>query len=1116
MERDKRGRFVKKALGGTSLNSGFSTSLNVPSLNIPSLSTNQSNSLLEQSYFGPKTKYTMYEDGKFRDQFGNEINPYTLFRDQYKWDNNQFVKDENGNLISSSPFTQKYQRDNNLLPVEIFESGNGIGNENIIEDEQSKGMNIFDKSGLKDSLNKIGSKPIDKGKLADFLELTGRAIATSVNNKIAKRALEAEKPLLQDVSESHRSIYGDYRAQMEGEKAAAKLRNAAANPITSDGALQQQMMMDAQIKGQEYIDKGNAQDEAMIKQTRETAWAQEKENQQQRQAAAMQNRQAMLMTEKNKAQIENARDSANFSQVIAPWFNNKISGLRSEAKEQEEYKDYYNDAIITSNVWNSNNLNLTPGQKELQKIYLTDGLEKLNEYIGTDATRTSDWNQLQQIMQNEIIRQQALNRGVSINPQLLSKNILSNPKYGIFGTDLSKNTNLFPVNKNGGTIYKARLVKRTRDNDRAVKHNESNQKIAARFLEKALDSLYTYDDVELIAKPNSKKKRKYQAGGGLPFVGFSTTPATSEKGIPSNTKKEAKGEDLTTKDILELLKDVEGLPSDIDAIQRELQNFVISNKRDPLGLASSSSIEARYMSIIGKIKKAKANREWYDKAYEKLSKDGALNEYAVDSNGKFIGMNDQGDFERFSAQQISNGETKGYQILTNGNLLNIRAKYPNAAFNSALITEAANGVSMAQVTKYISDTIQGLGSDKTQTQVFGDQSKEVLAGLRSLQLAAQEVGQDLSISQLYEANVLSENQINQADLALDFLYKTLPTNMKALLFAKTGNVDEAKNLIKTLVYSKLSSTNKLEFSPKNKKSTNSSKTGKTGNVTIDGLELSPAQMLQNGFGERSTIIIQDSSPTGLKVDALMMPITKNGNESIGASTLENVVTSQYGGLLDFTNASMGGQVIPFEGRRNIAIDGSRIYAMYLPIDQDEFASSGNIVPDISLIDKVNEVNKIIREKQITDYNEINALYEQSGLPVYLNQDGSVIPTLYRKFGVLNGTALDNAFGKNFVDSKYLKKIDDEDIINGAINIMNQGRNKEDRIKYDDKNFFNFGGLLGEYDTVYQGTIFIPMSDDVFSGIASSGKTITSTEANDLYEKQQQQQKISTYKNPGQL
>jgi hypothetical protein len=52
----------------------------------------------------------------------------------------------------------------------------------------------------------------------------------------------------------------------------------AANPMTSDGALQQQMMMEAQIKGQEYIDQGNAKDEAMIRQTREVALQQEKEN----------------------------------------------------------------------------------------------------------------------------------------------------------------------------------------------------------------------------------------------------------------------------------------------------------------------------------------------------------------------------------------------------------------------------------------------------------------------------------------------------------------------------------------------------------------------------------------------------------------------------------------------------------------------------------------------------------------------------------------------------------------------------------------------------------------------------------------------------------------------
>jgi hypothetical protein len=46
-------------------------------------------------------------------------------------------------------------------------------------------------------------------------------------------------------------------------------------------------------------------------------------------------------------------------------------------------------------------------------------------------------------------------------------------------------------------------------------------------------------------------------------VGFSTTSATSERNIPSSIKKETTDEDLTTKDVLSLLKDMDGLPADM-------------------------------------------------------------------------------------------------------------------------------------------------------------------------------------------------------------------------------------------------------------------------------------------------------------------------------------------------------------------------------------------------------------------------------------------------------------------------------------------------------------------------------------------------------------------------
>jgi hypothetical protein len=67
----------------------------------------------------------------------------------------------------------------------------------------------------------------------------------------------------------------------------------------------------------------------------------------------------------------------------------------------------------------------------------------------------------------------------------------------------------------------------------------------------------------------------------------------------------------------------------------------------------------------------------------------------------------------------------------------------------------------------------------------------------------------------------------------------MPTNMRALLFAKAGSEQGALDLVQTLVNSKLSSTYKLEFSPK----TQGESSGKSGKTSSDGLELSPAQML---------------------------------------------------------------------------------------------------------------------------------------------------------------------------------------------------------------------------------------------------------------------------------
>lgn len=1099
MERDKKGRFVKKANNGTSLN------------------VTPSSTLIGLNYTKPKLKYSIYNDGKAYDQFVKEVNPYTLYNDQMSlYETNPdgtLKKDVQGNFIRKDPSIfnkSQYEFTSYLNPIEITTNNSN----NVVEDSEdpSYGMNISNNK-IKKGINNLISKPIDRNKLAGFLDIARAGIESSLNNKIAERYLKAEKPFLQDVSESHRSIYGDYRAQVQGEKAAAQLRNMASKPLTSDGALQQQMMMDAQIKGQQYIDQGNAQDEAMIKQTREVAWQQEKENQQQRQAAAMQNKQAMLMSEKNKANIENMRDSANISQVVSPLLAGWEQRLRNKGVEQEYYQNLYDSAMIENEVWNDTT-GLTPDEIEANNAYLSGTID---DYIGVgdklDKNKESIYLQLQKKRQNEILRRQAALKGVTLNINFLQNQSLNNP-YGLFGND---NTNLF-YRKKGGTIYKVRLTKRTRDNDRAAKSIESSKKIAARFLEKAIESLYTYNDIELIAKSKNKKKKKYQTGGGLPFVSHTPIFATSETGVPKTTKSEDSN-DLTTKDILELLKDMDGLPADMQLIIQSLKNFSMRDRMDPLGLNSSSNLASQYMNIINKIKVAKFNREEYNNAFNQLKGNGGLNELAVTSNGYLIGTNENGDFEYFTPDQINSEEhsKQGYQLLTNSNLLYLRANSLEAAFNHNLTTVAQNGIGMEVITKQINDILSNLGSSKESEEGFIKMGSkgQIKEGLKYLQKAAQEIGDssitdNMSVADYYQAGYLTEDQANQAQLALNYIWSALPTNAQSLLQVKGKSIEGAENIIKSLVYSKTSTESQFKASPK-KMSKESSESSNSEN--IDGLKLSPVQMMQLGYTDYKPITLQKGTTYATTVNAQILPMTYINKESLGVTTLNKVAESTFGGALDMNNVTMGGQPIDPYSLQNVQIDGTNLYIMNLPVDKNSL--DGTIKPDLAWMTKIEAIDEEIRNKGITDIDQINKLYTDAGLPVLINDNGQLNVQDYCKFGVLNGHALNTAFKDLDLLDNTVLEIDDEDQINNIISILNKGRSEKDRIDFDSESFFD--SIFGtKHSQMFEGTIYIPVRTNAFTGMISGGQYPTAETAEEIEALIQQKERTRGYVDPGLL
>lgn len=560
MLRDKRGRFVKKALGGTALGSPSTQTVFINGIQRELLpGTEQAFAAYQKNHGTTVTledwlqtsegsKYLKLLDptkvvlpGQTADintwqpsqYIPTEIKPVSIqpsenlgFENvsspaeaamktnsekiQYYYKDGQRV-DLNGNPISESDYFAN--RDKYEIVVPPFQQTIPAGSRG-----SSAGINFF--SSDKDRQFERGN--IDKQHLANFLDFARAGLGSSINNKIADRALKAEVPFLQDVSESHRNVFGDYQAIVQGEKAAAQLRNLASRPLTSDGALQQQMQLEAQIQGQQYIDQGYAKDTELTRQTREVAWQQNKENQLQHHAAAMQNRQAMLMSERNKPQIENMRDSANYSQVIAPLLSGIEKRLRTKAAEQQHYQDYFNQASIKDEVWATYDTGLTSDQIQLRDLYNLKGIQSVYTFLEEHPEKTSDWYAVMRIMGEEERRRLAATYGVTLSNNRPADTA---SQYGIFA-----NSSLYgQFAKKGGTIYKARLVKRTKDNDRAAKSIESSKKIAAKFLEKAMDSLYTYDQVDLIAKPKNKK-RKYQAGGSLPFVSYTPIFATSESG----------------------------------------------------------------------------------------------------------------------------------------------------------------------------------------------------------------------------------------------------------------------------------------------------------------------------------------------------------------------------------------------------------------------------------------------------------------------------------------------------------------------------------------------------------------------------------------------------------
>ena len=616
---------------------------------------------------------------------------------------------------------------------------------------------------------------------------------------------------------------------------------------------------------------------------------------------------------------------------------------------------------------------------------------------------------------------------------------------------------------------------------------------------------------------------KFQQGGSAipPLVSYEPAMVTDSGTSEIDTTRESPKEssDLTDKDLLKMLKDLDGLPNDMQVLTETLQNFYIDQQYSPF--PNTVNIASRYLQALFLMRTANFNRKQYDNAFNIVSNNGGINELAINERGQLVCVNSKGDFKFLLPEQLK--DNPDYAPVYNAELLKMRAYSPELANNNEVLSIVSNGIGMKSILELVSQAITDLGStEKVEEGFTSTSSKELLNGLKAFQKASLEASKngqnfDGTVDNLYKGKLLTQSQAEQAEAALRFIYRSLTPNAQTLLKVKASQPTEegAVQMLGELIQSKI--TNRTEFTMTVDTPTSKTTDGSPKSGTFDAIKLDPVSLLQAGYGQKQTITILtgEGRQNGIQVPTVSMPIVSKDGQSMGVGTLSDVATSGFAGYLDLENVTMGGVRIDPTGFQNVAVNGTQLYTAYLPIDLEKYNDTGNIRPDIDMLKRLKVAQDEIKEGNITDKNKINQIYQKHKLPAMFDGNGNVL-TNYQKFALINGAAIQQAFQENAEVAEWLSETTDENIVNNVLNIIQKGRGKEERIQFNKKNWYN--GMFNSYDHVYKGTIFIPVNEDYFTYSAAMGESLTPGQAQNIEARQQATLREAaankSYNNPG--
>lgn len=941
----------------------------------------------------------------------------------------------------------------------------------------------FDWGKINEGLQKVLGNP--------NLYAIGRLAGNLINNeRVYDEQLKGIKPVLRQTYNTHRQVVGDEATKQAYYRRAAQGQTAAARPFTSDADRQMAYQMEAKRAADELRAQGDLADNQEIRRTSDESNQHQWANTQR--ATEVANANIASMNQAN-ALIHNLlaqKHSAQWSSI-----DNYLKEIEYRKRQQLAEDQSIEDQLY---MLGQEDFQYTPEYSAAYKKY-NDILEKHKKTDGT-----YDLND------PEVIK--AKGEFQNLLKNFKRKQLLDYQNY-------RRRRNLINFGKSGTKIsYKSKddlLYKSARD---VVEHFRKMTKLSSDALNRKTPKIE-----KLTSHPKGSTKR-YQQGGVAPFTVYTPVSLGGERAMSTQTDasglqgsksgsgtSKSKGSD-TLDMVKTLFKEVigKGLPSDVNSLYTSMQNLL--NRAQAFGTElSTEDIASMYLSQMQQLNNIQYLKSYYDKAEQSAISNNAMNEFAVNSMGQLACQNQEtGEIEY--ADSLKDAKEKGIVPLTNGYLLQLRAKIPKFAGRSDLDQVVANGIGMTKIAEFLKGQLPSLGESTNKNSMDGYTNKEAKDIKQGMELLMNAPSGDYK----YTMSKMTKDQQEQAKKAISYLAGILPTNMKAILDARAemGGKSTAE-LIGSLVTSGMDQYNEssIQFDAvtgKAAKDSDGKSKGSSSGGDIKSNFLDQLQRDQIGIDREFSMVTKDGNSKLYSLNSKYISQLPNVTEDmsldkmLGESKIGTIMDSRLG-------VTFGDQVIDPSNFKDIMFDlGGGATLVTLPCKYE----NGHKVVNFAIKDEYDNAVKEVSKTVSVDYTNprfIKALSQklhEKGLDSLLKGD-NLDPNMFGHFMVVSAYTTDRA--KFNTDSRYIEKV------------KNPDKSLEERIKRglstnEDKNDYEldindkWGIFELTYDDIYRGNIFIPLNNDPVSAQTGWGNdNIKLDETRNLAEQYQNYQKSSKQK-----